>query len=78
LENDDIELLMADDRVVVEEAVRKLPERQQRILDLRFNEDLTQTEIADQLGISQMHVSRLLSSALRQLEKSIGKEGESA
>ena len=74
LENDDMHLLMADDRVVVEEAVGKLPERQQRILDLRFNEDMTQTEIADELGISQMHVSRLLASALKSLEKLIGKE----
>jgi len=77
LENDDVQLLMADDRVVVEEAVGKLPERQQRILDLRFNEDMTQTEIADELGISQMHVSRLLASALKSLEKLIGKEEES-
>jgi RNA polymerase sigma-B factor len=78
LEDDDVQLLLADDRVVVEEAVRELPERQQRILDLRFNEDMTQTEIAEELGISQMHVSRLLSSALKRLEKSIGKEEESA
>jgi len=77
LENDDVQMLMADDRVVVEEAIRSLPERQQHILDLRFNEDMTQTEIADELGISQMHVSRLLASALKSLEKSIGKEGES-
>lgn len=77
LENDDLQLLMADDRVVVEQAVSKLPERQQRILDLRFNEDMTQTEIADELGISQMHVSRLLASALKSLEKMIGKEEES-
>lgn len=77
LENDDVQLLMADDRVVVEEAIRNLPERQQHILDLRFNEDMTQTEIADELGISQMHVSRLLASALKSLEKSIGKEDES-
>jgi len=77
LENEDVQMLMADDRVVVEEAISKLPERQQHILDLRFNEDMTQTEIADELGISQMHVSRLLASALKSLEKSIGKEGES-
>lgn len=77
LENEDVELLMADDRLVVEEAIKELPERQQHILDLRFNEDMTQTEIADELGISQMHVSRLLAAALQSLEKSIGKEGES-
>lgn len=77
LEHEDVELLMADDRLVVEEAIKELPERQQHILDLRFNEDMTQTEIADELGISQMHVSRLLAAALQSLEKSIGKEGES-
>lgn len=77
LEDEDVQLLLADDRVVVEEAMRGLPERQRRILDLRFNEDMTQTEIADELGISQMHVSRLLASALKTLKKSIGK-GEEA
>jgi RNA polymerase sigma-B factor len=77
LEDDDMGLALADDRVVVEEAIKQLPDRQQRILDLRFNEDMTQTEIADQLGISQMHVSRLLASALKKLEKTIGEEGES-
>lgn len=76
LEQDDLELVMADERVVVEEAIKELPERQQRILDLRFNEDMTQTEIANEMGISQMHVSRLLTSALKKLEKSIGKDGE--
>lgn len=78
LHSDDLGLAMADDRLVVEEAIKELPERQQKILDLRFNEDLTQTEIANRLGISQMHVSRLLASALKKLEKSIGKDGESA
>ena len=42
-----------------------LPEREQEILRLRFFEDLTQTEIADRVGVSQMHVSRLLAAALR-------------
>lgn len=76
IEDDDTQLLLADDRMMVEEAIRALPERQQRIVDLRFNEDMTQTEIADVLGISQMHVSRLLARALKELEKSIGTENE--
>lgn len=71
LEDDDIRLLMADDRIVVEEAMKKLPERQQRILELRFNDDMTQSEIADEVGISQMHVSRLLNRALTSLRESI-------
>ncbi len=77
IEDDDPQLRLADDRIMVEEAIRALPERQQRIVDLRFNEDMTQTEIAEELGISQMHVSRLLASALKTLEKSIGMDRES-
>ncbi|MGZ5393301.1 MAG: SigB/SigF/SigG family RNA polymerase sigma factor [Mycobacterium sp.] len=45
----------------------KLPERQQQVLMLRFFENMTQTQIAERLGISQMHVSRLLSRALNEL-----------
>ena len=45
----------------------ELPEREQRILVLRFYGNLTQTEIGDRLGISQMHVSRLLTRALAHL-----------
>ncbi len=76
LEDDDLRLLMADDRVVVQRAMQHLPERQQRILRLRFNEDMTQSEIADEIGISQMHVSRLLSRALETLKKTIGSDQE--
>ena len=45
-------------------ALAELPERERRILGLRFYHQLTQVEIADELGISQMHVSRLLSRSL--------------
>lgn len=45
-------------------AFRKLPPRERAIVQLRFFEDLTQTEIAERVGISQMHVSRLLRRAL--------------
>jgi RNA polymerase sigma-B factor len=48
-------------------AIRLLPRREQRILLLRFSKDLTQSEIAEELGISQMHVSRLIRHALEQL-----------
>jgi RNA polymerase sigma-B factor len=48
-------------------AIRLLPRREQRILLLRFSADLTQSEIAAELGISQMHVSRLIRHALEQL-----------
>ncbi|MDX3229312.1 SigB/SigF/SigG family RNA polymerase sigma factor [Streptomyces sp. ME19-01-6] len=54
----------AFDRVVDRESVRsglvRLPERERRILYMRFFCDMTQSRIAEQLGISQMHVSRLI------------------
>jgi RNA polymerase sigma-B factor len=49
----------------------ELPEREQRILIMRFYGNLTQTEIGDRLGISQMHVSRLLSRALAHLRSQL-------
>ena len=54
-------------RVALSPLIEKLPERQQKILHLRFFEGLTQSEIASRLGISQMHVSRLLARSLAQL-----------
>jgi RNA polymerase sigma-B factor len=49
----------------------ELPEREQRILVLRFYGNLTQAEIGDRLGISQMHVSRLLTRALTHLRNKL-------
>ena len=63
----DPELLAVDDRVAVSEMLAVLPEREQRIVYLRFFEGLTQSEIADKIGISQMHVSRLLVRSLEAL-----------
>jgi RNA polymerase sigma-B factor len=51
------------DRVQLQAALRSLPARERRILVLRVYGDLTQSEIAERIGISQMHVSRLLSHA---------------
>jgi RNA polymerase sigma-B factor len=50
----------ADDRLLVERLISTLPAREQEIVRLRFYEELTQSEIADRVGMSQMHVSRLL------------------
>ena len=47
--------------------LRELPERERRVLYLRFVEDLTQSEIAEQIGVSQMHVSRIIRAALAKL-----------
>ena len=61
------------DKVLDVETVRPLvlalPERQQTVLMLRFFENMTQTQIAERLGISQMHVSRLLARSLATLRE---------
>jgi RNA polymerase sigma-B factor len=60
---------LAEHRVLLERLLDELPERERTIVRLRFFEDMTQTEIATQVGISQMHVSRLLSRTLLQLRE---------
>lgn len=50
-------------------ALTRLTPREQRIIRLRFFSDRSQTQIADELGISQMHVSRLLARGLRELRR---------
>ncbi len=65
----DARLEQADDRATLSAAVRHLPRLERRILYLRFGEDLSQREIATRVGISQMHVSRLLRRALDRLRE---------
>jgi len=71
LGQDDGALTHATDMQAVHAHLGELPERQQRILALRFYGNLTQTQIGDRLGISQMHVSRLLDRALAYLRTQI-------
>ncbi|MFG3258545.1 SigB/SigF/SigG family RNA polymerase sigma factor [Streptomyces sp. NPDC048172] len=63
------------DQIVYREAVkprlRMLPERERRILYMRFFCDMTQNRIAEQLGISQMHVSRLISRTCSQIHREV-------
>jgi RNA polymerase sigma-B factor len=63
------------DKVLDVETVRPilaaLPERQQVVLRLRFFENMTQTQIGERLGISQMHVSRLLARSLATLREHV-------
>jgi RNA polymerase sigma-B factor len=63
----DAELTAVDDRVAVSEMLSVLPDREQKIVYLRFFEGMTQSEIAEEIGISQMHVSRLLVRSLETL-----------
>ncbi len=60
-----------EDRILLQEAIDSLKGQQQQILRLRFNEGKTQTEIADHIGVSQMHVSRLLRRALSDLRREL-------
>jgi RNA polymerase sigma-B factor len=61
----------AEARVVLAPLVRRLAERDRRIINMRFFEDLTQQEIADRIGVTQMQVSRLLSRILADLHEDL-------
>lgn len=67
LGSEDPELAGAEQRATLSPLLGTLPQREQTILHLRFFEGLTQSEIATRLGISQMHVSRLLGRSVAQL-----------
>ena len=60
-----------EDKILLQEAIGSLRDQQQQILMLRFNEGKTQTEIANHIGVSQMHVSRLLRRALDDLRREL-------
>lgn len=64
---EDRELLAVEDRAAVVDLLALLPERERAIVSMRFLEGLTQSEIAERVGLSQMHVSRLLSRSIEQL-----------
>jgi RNA polymerase sigma-B factor len=67
LGSEDQGLIDSEHRVTLSPLIAQFPPRERMILHLRFFEGLTQSEIAGRLGISQMHVSRLLARALAQL-----------
>ena len=60
----DPDLERAETRIALDSMLAELPERDRRVLLLRYFEDLTQSEIADAIGVSQMHVSRLITRSL--------------
>lgn len=61
-----------EDKILLQRAIGSLKGQQQQILKLRFNEGKTQTEIAQTIGVSQMHVSRLLRRAIEDLRSQLG------
>ncbi|MGH9108730.1 MAG: SigB/SigF/SigG family RNA polymerase sigma factor [Acidimicrobiales bacterium] len=68
---EDISMGTVEDRQLLAPAVARLAPREQAILRLRFGLGLTQSEIAVRVGISQMHVSRLLAASLDRLRKTV-------
>jgi len=61
-----------DDRASLEPALAALPDREREILRMRFEDGLTQTQIAERVGISQMHVSRLIRRSLERMRSQLG------
>jgi RNA polymerase sigma-B factor len=68
---DDQGMTCVEDRETLYPALARLPERDATIVMMRFFGHMTQTQIAERVGVSQMHVSRLLTASLHQLRESI-------
>jgi len=68
---------VSEDRAVLAPGFKVLDERERKILQLRFFEGLTQSQIAQQVGISQMHVSRLIRRSLEKIRETIAEDEES-
>jgi RNA polymerase sigma-B factor len=75
---DDADAAAAEARLLLAPAIRRLDERDRRILELRFFQGCTQQEIADRIGVTQMHVSRLLSRALSRIREELEEPAPSA
>jgi RNA polymerase sigma-B factor len=71
LGQEDDDLQRVEMRQLVEQAMQHLTPRERQIMALRFIEELPQTEVAERLGISQMHVSRLQRAAMEQMRKEL-------
>ena len=61
--------------MVIEDAIRGFSPREQEVIRMRFIDGLTQVEIADKLGISQVQVSRLLRRTLKKIQEKIDPDG---
>jgi RNA polymerase sigma-B factor len=69
---------VAEDAATVDRLMRVLSEREREVLRLRFAEDLTQSEIGARVGVSQMHVSRLIRHAVAQLRDAAEEQDDPA
>ena len=68
---------VSEDRALLAPGFKELDQRERQILQLRFFDGLTQSQIAQQVGISQMHVSRLIRRSLEKIRETIASDEES-
>src|SRR3954470_8510673 len=71
----DVELERAEMRVLLDDAMEVLSDRDREVLRLRFEMDLTQTEISEQIGVSQMQISRIIRQSIAKLRLDIERTG---
>ena len=72
---EDEELAFTDDRIIIEEALASFSPREREVIEMRFLQGMTQIEIAEKLGISQVQVSRLLRRTLKKIQEKIDPTG---
>lgn len=72
---EDSDLAFTDDRIIIEEALASFSPRERNVIEMRFLKGMTQIEIAEKLGISQVQVSRLLRRTLKKIQDKIDPEG---
>lgn len=72
---EDSDLALTDDRIIIEEALASFSPRERDVIEMRFLKGMTQIEIAEKLGISQVQVSRLLRRTLKKIQDKIDPEG---
>jgi RNA polymerase sigma-B factor len=73
---DDPGFKASEDRALIKPGIESLDDRERTILRLRFREGMTQSQIAAEVGISQMHVSRLIRRSLEQIRNELGPVAE--
>ena len=72
--SEDADLGSADDRMAIEQALEEVSPREREIIRMRFDEGLTQAEIAEKLGVSQVQISRLLRRTLQKMREAMDPE----
>ena len=75
LGEEDAAFSRSENRFMLRQGFERLPERERAILHMRFFEGLTQSEIAERVGISQMHVSRLIRQSLERVRDELAEAG---